>query len=396
MRNKFLSRLFIILAAAFGLAACGSPSASSWPGLATDGQLAYVAYNQQVHAIGLADGKEVWAFPAAPSATTGVFFADPGISPKMIVVGSEGPTASHSGILFGLNPQTGQQQWCLAFDSRGAKRQSCPLASDAILPIVIVPGLFEIEPPSDNRVLGGITIADDTAYFGLANSRVYAVDLVTGKDKWAFKAEHAIWAAPRVEGEVVYVAALDHFVYALNRADGSLKWKKDLGAAVGGTPTVVDGNLYVGSFGSKLYALDTATGGEKWPAPFQAHNWVWGGPVFQTGMLYFTDLAGTVFAVDAESGSQKWAVTPGQVMRASPAVSADTVLVGDKAGMLFALNSADGAVRWKQQLSKGELLTTPLVSNDLVLVTPHQGDNLVVAYTLASGALKWAFAPSKK
>src|SRR5204862_355285 len=127
-----------------------------------------------------------------------------------------------------------------------------------------------------------------------------------------------------------------------------------------------------------------------------AHNWVWGGPVFQTGTLYFTDLAGTIFAVDAESGSQKWAVTPGQVMRASPAVSADTVFVGDKAGMLFALNPADGAVRWKQQLSKCQLLTTPLVINDLVLVTPHQGDNLVVAYSLEAGALKWAFAPSKK
>lgn len=392
MTHKFLSRLLIILAAALVLTACGSPSATSWPGLATDDNLAYVAYNQQVYAISLEDGKQVWAFPASPSATTGVFFADPGVSPNMIVVGSEGPISSHSGILFGLNPETGQQQWCLAFDSRGAQRQNCPLANGGI-----APGLFGIEPPSDNRILGGITISDDTAYFGLANSHVYAVDIATGKDLWSFnKAEHAIWAAPRVAGDLVYVTSLDHSVYALNRADGSLKWKKDLGASVGGTPAVVDGNLYVGSFGSKLYALDAVTGSDKWPKPFEAHNWVWGGPVSQEGRLYFTNLDGTVFAVDSETGNQEWAVTPGKVMRASPAVISDTVFVGDKAGTLFALNPADGAVRWKQQLNKGEFLATPLVVNNLVLVTPYQGDNLLVAYETSAGAVKWAFAPSKK
>ena len=67
--------------------------------------------------------------------------------------------------------------------------------------------------------------------------------------------------------------------------------------------------------------------------------------------------------------------------------------MGDRAGRLFALNLADGSQRWTDQL-KGQLLTTPIVASEMILVAPSSGDNLLVAYT-TTGAQKWAFAPSK-
>lgn len=408
--TKFFTFLSLIVIASLGVSACGTNAGgtSGWPGFAANDSLAFVAAGSHVYAVDIQAGKQAWTFPTIPeggpsgplaflSPSTPVanqsvtsFFADPGVSDDLLLVGAERPLNAYSGVLFGLDPTTGKPYWCLAFDPKGVAPEAnapgstaCQLVSNPV-------------SASDNRIIGGLTLADNNAYFGLANGWIYALEVTTESVtvKWTAQAEHAIWDAPRVDEETVYVSSLDHKLYAFDRETGSVKWKQDLSAAVVGTPALEDGTLYLGSFGNKMYALDAQTGDEKWSAA--AHDWVWGGPVLQDGLLYFTDLAGTVFAVDAETGSQKWAVTPGKVIRGSPAVIPDTVFVGDKGGTLFALNPADGAIRWQQPISKGEILATPVVVNNLVLVTPHLGDNLLVAYETSTGALKWAFAPSKK
>lgn len=368
------------------LAACGATTSGSWPGLAANSDLAFVVLNQQLHAINLSDGKQAWAFPASATANTGLFYAEPAITPEIIVLGSEGPTNSHSGILFGIDPTTHQQRWCLAFDKKGAQRQNCPQA-----PNTDVTGLFGIALPNDNRFIGGIVVTEGVAYFGLANSTIYAVDTTSGSVKWSFKAENAVWSTPFVTSHALYVTSLAHLLYALDRETGRLLWQKDLGAAIAGGATAADGKVYVGTFGSKFYALSAETGDEIWSQA--TNNWVWTTPVVHAGLVYFGDLAGTLFALDANTGDQKWAVTPGGRLRASPAIAGDTLYIGDEKGKFFALDLASGAQRWSQEM-KGELLTSPIVVGDLVLIAPYKGDNLLVGYT-TTGALKWAFAPSK-
>jgi len=399
-----LGLLLILVAAALFLTACVDTT-PSWPGLAANAQLAYVAFQQQVHAVDLSNGKRVWDFPAKADGNMGAFYAVPAVGETIVIVAAEGPAGSHSGMLIGLDPAkttaTGEWRWCLVFDAKGVKRQqgqkwNCQLAPDAEDAGIL--GFFAAPTDGlDNRLVSGIAIVGDTAYFGMTSGRVYAVDIATGAVT-AHYAEitQAVWATPLVSDDTVYVTSLDHFVYALNRANLTLKWKQDLGASSAGTPALAEGTLYIGSFNNKLHALDAATGDEKWV--FDTNNWVWGGPVVQDGVLYFTDLSGTVFALDAQTRAQKWAVTPGGVIRASPTVTSDTLYVSDGDGKLYALNLSDGSVRWSQPQTAagkpGQLLAAPLVVNDLVLVTPYQGDNLLVAYT-TTGEFKWPFAPSK-
>jgi outer membrane protein assembly factor BamB len=386
LRSKLLILFGALLALA--VAGCGAAPTQTWPGLATDGQLAFIAQAQQVHAIRIADGTQAWAFPATPSNTTGVFVSDAGVGDNLIVVGSEGPSGQYSGVLYGLDP-TGAQQWCLAFDQKGAQRQNCPLATGGTQA-----GFLGLSPAVDNRIVGGVTVSDGVAYVGLANGAVYAVDASTGRDLWRFKAERDIWAAPLVNGSRLYIASLDHHVYALDLQTGEVVWSKDMGGAVAGTPTLSANaeTLYVGSFGSQLYALDSASGNERWN--FTATNWVWSGPALDDGMLYFTDVAGTVFALDAASGAPVWDVKPGGEMRATPALAGDLLFVGDRGGTLYALNRATGAEVWRQTVD-GQLLASPLVVGEVVLVAPFQGDNLLVAYSLAGDAVRWAYAPSR-
>jgi outer membrane protein assembly factor BamB len=370
-------------------AGCGPVQTQMWPGLATNDELAFVAQNQQVHAVRLADGTLAWSFPPQPNNAVGVFVSDPGVGEDIIVVGSEGPAGQYSGVLYGLD-LTGQQQWCLAFDQKGAERQNCPLATGGTQA-----GFLGLAPAVDNRIVGGITVADGSAYFGLANGAVYAVDTASGQDRWRFEADRDVWSAPLVRDSRVYVTSLDHHVYALEAETGRMAWSRDLGAAAAGTPTLSSdgGRLYVGTFGSKLFALDTGSGEPIWSV--DATNWVWSGPALDNGMLYFTDVAGTVFALDASTGNPTWEpVKPGGAMRARPGLTDELVLVGDRDGNLWALNKATGAEVWHQTLA-GRLLAAPLVVDDMVLVAPFQGENTLVAYSLAGDMVRWAFAPSR-
>ncbi len=388
MRIKTLNVLGLLVVLALALAACGTPPTQAFPGLVTDGEVAFLANGAHVRAVNAATGQQQWMFPNPANNMYGIFVAAPAVDDDLVVVGSEGPSGSFSGAIFGLDRATGQQRWCLVFDQKAVGRLSslnCTLAQGAV-----APGLFGIGGAVDNRVIGGLTLFDGRVYFGLANGGVYAVDAATGKDLWHFKAERDIWAAPVATDDMLYVGSLDHFIYALDRTTGQEVWKQDMEASVAGTFTLADDRLYVGTFANRLHALNAANGDEGWV--FQTTNWVWDGPALQDGILYLTDVGGTVYAVSAESGEQQWAQKPGGAMRARPAVSETSLYVGDRSGNLFALNPENGSTLWTKTM-KGQLLATPVGVGDLVVVAPFGGTNLLEAYR-TNGEFSWAFAPS--
>jgi outer membrane protein assembly factor BamB len=379
--------MFGVALGALLLAGCSRGPAQTWPGVNADSQYAYVAQGQQVHAVNLADGKPVWSFPTAAGSNISQIVARPGIGQDMVVVGSEGPSGTYSGIAYGLDRATGTQKWCLAFDEKGASSQNCPMVDGGVKN-----GLFGIAPAVDDRILGGINVTNGTAYFGLASGMVYAVDVETGKDKWHFKAERDVWAPPLLVDQTLYVTSLDHHVYALDVATGTVKWQKDMGAAVAGDVAYDQGMLFLGTFGNQLVALDAATGDQRWSFPTQ--NWVWSAPAIGKGVLYLADVTGNVFAVDEATGQQVWMVKPGGEMRARPTLDGDTLYVGDYDGHLFALSTADGSNRWPDRTTKGQILVSPIVVSDTVLIAPYTGNNLLEAYS-ATGDLRWPYNPSK-
>ena len=394
MRIKRFHVLALLLAASLLLAACGGAQQTlAFPGLVTDGELVYLAQGQFVRAIDVPAQAQRWSFPTAAIPAFGLFVSTPAVDDEWVIVGSEGPAGSYSGAVFGLERATGVQRWCLVFDQKGADRlaaYNCQRAQGKEAAKLF--GLFS--GAVDNRVIGGIAIDDGQAYFGLANGTVYAVDAATGQQIWHYPgAERDIWSTPIVSDDMVYVTSLDHNVYALDRANGEEVWSKDMGATVAGTPTLVEDRLYVGTFGNALYALDAASGEDAWPA-YQTSNWVWDGPAVQDGTLYFVDVGGTVYAVDAATGQKAWdPQKPGAAMRASPAVTPERLFSGDRSGNLFALNPANGALAWQNPVKvDGEILATPVIVGDYVVVAPYQGDNALESYTL-DGNLYWPFKP---
>jgi outer membrane protein assembly factor BamB len=402
-----LGRIGLILTLGFLLAACGGQAPmTTWPGLAANDQLAFVAAHQNLYAVhiwGDNYSKEAWRFPVEANANVGSFSASPAVGPDIVVAAADGPTGKYSGAVFGLNAKDGNQLWCLALDGKAAARlNNCPAPADVstapgefTVPIIGLP--LSLATPQDNRVMDRVTLAGDTAYFGLNNGKVYAVDALTGKLKWPapFQAQQAVWAAPvaDVATGLVYVGSLDHNLYALDLTSGVLQWKKPLGAAIAAAPALANEVLYVGTFGSQVLALNSRNGSQLWA--FDTASWVWGTPVLFEQSLYFADVAGNVYAVEASTGTRLWSVKPGDAIRAAPVVTADAVVIGDRTGKIYGLNRATGAGLWPALAPvKGQLIGSPVIISDTILIAPLNGENLLLAYSLA-GAQKWPFAPTQ-
>jgi outer membrane protein assembly factor BamB len=401
-----LGRIGLILTLSFLLAACGgTPPMTTWPGLAANDQLAYVAAHQYVYAVHVSGdnySKEAWRFPLQADATIGNFSAAPAVGPDVVIAAAEGPANEYSGLVFGLSPDSGEKLWCLVLGSATVEKAAaygCQAPADVGAARPKFLGLIDLSltPREDDRVTEQVSLYGDTAYFGLNNGKVYAVDALTGKPKWAapFQAKQAVWAAPVADPASgrVYVGSLDHNLYALDLSTGQLQWKQSLGAAIAAAPAISDGMIYVGTFGSQVLALNAQDGSKKWSAP--TASWVWGTPVLADQTLYFADVSGNVYAVNASTGKELWSKKPGDAVRAAPVVTDKTVIVGDRAGKIYGLSRADGSGLWPTLPAlKGQLIGSPALISDTILVAPLNGDNLLVGYSL-EGAQKWAFSPTQ-
>ncbi len=364
--KKFLFMLVIALAAVM-LSACASRAAlnNSWPGLASDGETAYLASGQFVYAIRLSDGKEVWRYPDKSSNSL-QFIAQPVIAPDgTVVIGSAG--TDHR--LVALDPSS--------IDASTNAPAEKWIFSDA-----------------KSSWVAGALILDDKVFAPNSDGTLYVLDLQDGfSTKSALKEIElggALWAQPSTDGSLVYVSSVDHYLHAIDPETYEFAWPAiDLGGAAPGTPLVgPDGNVYIGSFASEVIKVEPATGATTLLTSTQ--GWVWGGPVTDGQNIYFGDLEGNLFAVDANKGSQLWSIQPDGPVVGSPLALEKTIVFATESGSVYAVD-IDGKIVWQRDVG-GEIFTVPVAGSERIIVAPMQAEfSLAVLDT--NGNQVWTFSP---
>ena len=97
---------------------------------------------------------------------------------------------------------------------------------------------------------------------------------------------------------------------------------------------------------------------------------------------------GMVFALDTGTGNVRWVRNAGASIVGGIAVDGDTIYFGTKANRLFSLDATSGEQRWAFK-TKGEVWATPTVDGDTIYVTSLDG----LLYALdKTGKQKWVFA----
>jgi outer membrane protein assembly factor BamB len=385
MKSKHFIFIIAIIFILLGLSACAGAAntASSWPGLTVDDQFAYLAYQTQVYAINLDNGREEWHFPGEPDNSVN-FFADPSLSEDgQLIVGG------YDGVLYSLEADTGRMtggNW--------------PFSE------------------AEGRYIASALVVEDNIYAPAADDNLYALDL-NGSRQWIFPSDGESWAQPAVDSdcECLYLSSMEHSVYAIDPVNGSEIWQSpQLDGSVVGTPAISEaGVLYVGTFGGKLFALDARDGSILWEFPTEANpesllglieyadnGWIWSGPALSNGVLYFGDLNGYFYAVDANDGTQIWLKTPDQLglddgeIVGTPLVIEENIYVATNEGSLFKINTSGDIIDEVNvdPDGDGKIYTSPKTSNGLILVAPIQIDEMLIAYDQDLNK-QWSFKPGE-
>jgi outer membrane protein assembly factor BamB len=365
MRKKLIF-VTIILLGAFLLSACaGGPiHGTTWPGLASDGSLIYLADGPFVYAVAVGDGREIWRYPAEQNNKL-VFYAPPAVTPDgLVIIGSAG--TDHSLIAINpndINPDTNApfEQWRFT----GAKDYW------VAAPLVLEDKLFAVN----------------------ADGNLYILDLQDGrssKEATVVELGGRLWAQPTTDGERVYITSLDHNVFAVDANTYEVVWREDLAGAVPGSAVLgEDESLYVGSLASTLEKFDPTTGNHQ--TAVNAENWVWSTPSLDGEALYFGDVDGNLYSFNTSSSDLNWPpIKPDGAITASPLVREEYILVATESGSVFAVDR-QGKVLWNQPIG-GKIYTTPIAVGDLTVVAPLETDFYLVSLD-PNGRQVWTFTP---
>lgn len=117
------------------------------------------------------------------------------------------------------------------------------------------------------------------------------------------------------------------------------------------SPVVAEGKIFTIDTQAVVRAFDATTGAALWTSAVRGEAasgkvLFGGGVAYDNGRVLATNGAGYAAAIDAKTGGHFWQVRPGGPLRGAPTVANDNVYIVTQDNQMFALDPADGKVRW--------------------------------------------------
>ncbi len=342
--HRKLLFLFLIGLVAIGAAACvdeltprggwsSVTESGDWVYVGTrDGQL--VRFNKVT---GIRDGG--WRYP--PVGTVGAIYSTPLVKDGIIYsVAYTRNGNSYTGQVFALVEETGRTAWSSGpYPSR---------SSQSSLEARLVGGTALT---NNDSLLFGVEFAVDTnGAFGYLYALDATVDVnssfeeqVINRFQWRLPVDSGIWGGVSLYEDTAYFGTKSGTIYAVDVRDkpeyardpmSRILWRFNGGGVIVATPLINDGKMYIGSFGTggTFFALDLAARaedeteetlqtGREWS--FKTSGGIWADALLDNDILYVSTLAGRLYALDSRTGSERWS-EPADI--GSPIVAAPALL----------------------------------------------------------------------
>ena len=229
-------------------------------------------------------------------------------------------------------------------------------------------------------------LAGGVLYVGSDDGHVYALDALTGHERWEFDAGAEARPGAAIAGGLLFVATADGVLHAIETESGVERWRKENVADVAAIAT--DGIVYVPGTDNKAHGFDVTTGEERWswsaPAAVERLTVV-------DGTVYVTIAGGFLYAISLTDGSEVWPRIKTLSDEAGfPLVTPDTLVmstiqtVGEPVGELSFIDRSTGEVRWRFRTQSGRQITASAV-RDGIVYAPTQGDG-TYAFRIADGS----------
>ncbi|UCE88137.1 MAG: outer membrane protein assembly factor BamB [Pseudomonadota bacterium] len=237
----------------------------------------------------------------------------------------------------------------------------------------------------NERVAGGLTLADGRLLLGTSQGAVIALDPANGKELWRATVSSEVLSRPRSARGVVVARTVDGKLYGLDAVSGKRLWIYQRSVPVltlrGTAAPVIEGDVVISGFDSgNVIALGLTDGTVLWETPIAVARGrteleriidIDGEPAVSDGVIYAVTYQGRVAAVQFNTGRILWV----RDLSAYSALALDrrNVYVSDAQGQVWAVDRSSGATVWKQdQLARREL-TGPALHDKYLVVGDFDG-----------------------
>lgn len=249
-----------------------------------------------------------------------------------------------------------------------------------------------------DSIEGAVAVADGVVFAASMDEHLYAIDLITGKEKWKYKAA-PFKAPPAVRNKRVYVGDLDGYLHCVDAAKGEKKWKFEAGGAEIGGANFDDKGVLFGSHDENLYHV-SYEGKELWK--FKIDGPIYGSVPTAQGKTFLAGCDSQLHVVDlkksleAKEGKVDRSVDLGGQNAATAAVVDDVLYVGTMKNELKAINWKKGEEVWTYKPGRNgqAFYSSPAASANYVVVGNR--DNRVHCIDRHKGTGVWKFATGNK
>jgi len=215
--------------------------------------------------------------------------------------------------LYALDKTTGEQRWVAPVDLDESDDYSVRLVDDAVY--IHADRLYAIDAETgqqrwnsaigadynNTRIVDGTVYAVQRAEAGTvatptleeAPRTLYALDAVSGEERWAFAAGNGFAHIEQITDELIYVTNGDDTLFAIDRSTGEPRWSYPASYPIEFEP-LDEGVVYLGS-GDTVYAVDAVSGEPYWTFPAKS-TLSWPLDVLD-GVVYATTEDGTLYAL---------------------------------------------------------------------------------------------------
>lgn len=226
--------------------------------------------------------------------------------------------------------------------------------------------------------------------------------------RWIVLTEGAVRGSPVVAAGIVYFGSTDGKLRAVDAESGTIRWEYDAGAPLVAAPAIAGDRIVSMDRDNRIHGVNLA-GEREWlrstgrdmPQPWGLEGWDYIGsaPVVVDGTVFIGSGDGHVYAIDSRDGAVRWRARTGGRVRSNPAVANGRVFVGSGDGSVYALDAATGEPVWSRPLDGATLDAAEWgFDRRTVQAGPTLGDGLVFvgsrdaamyALAMTRGALRW-------
>jgi outer membrane protein assembly factor BamB len=237
-------------------------------------------------------------------------------------------------------------------------------------------------------------IAGGMVYVGSYDEHLYAIDLVSGKEKWKFKAG-PIKAAVSYKDGNVYAGNIDGDFHCFEAATGKKRWTFKTDGEISSGANFNGDNVLFGSGDEHLYCV-SKDGKEVWKYKVPGGP-VMGSPALAGERTFAAGCDSVLHVLDVVKGKEVGKVEIGSPVGASAAVVGDRLYVGTmSSNEVLAIDWQKPAIIWKFQAPKlPNAFVASVAATDNLIITGSK-DKRVWAIDRKTGKEAWSFPTEKQ